>query len=79
MVFITEGLVNLYNGTEFTYIHYDERKAYLLSNYSAFNRIYIDSNNRLWIKNFYRLFLFDLNPEEYFMVTSHGPSWALEC
>ena len=65
MVFLTEGLVNIYDGTEFTYIHYDERKAYSLSNYSAFNRIYIDSNNRLWIKNYFKLFLFDLNTESF--------------
>ncbi len=65
MIFITEGLVNIYNGTEFSYIHYNERKAYPVPNYFGINRTYIDKDNRLWIKNFSKLFLFDLNNESF--------------
>ena len=46
MVFITEGLVNIFNGTDFSYIHFNEREAYELSNYSGFHRVYIDNNNQ---------------------------------
>ena len=63
MVFITEGLVNIYNGTGFTYMHYDEQKAYSLSNYSGFFRPYIDNDSHLWIKNHRKLFLFNLSTE----------------
>ncbi len=63
MVFITEGLVNIYNGTDFSYIHFNEREAYELSNYSGFHRVYIDNNNQLWLKNYYKLFHFDMNTE----------------
>jgi len=63
MVFITEGLVNIYDGVNFRYIHYDDRKAYALKNYSAWHRVYVDSDNRVWVKNQRKLFVFDIRRE----------------
>ncbi|MDD3167223.1 MAG: hypothetical protein PHN20_07345, partial [Bacteroidales bacterium] len=36
MVFSTEGLINIYDGTEFSYLHADDRKAYHVPNYNGF-------------------------------------------
>jgi signal transduction histidine kinase/DNA-binding response OmpR family regulator/ligand-binding sensor domain-containing protein len=63
MVVITEGLVNIYDGANFRYIHYDDRKAYFLNDYSAWHRAYIDSDKRLWLKLQHKLFLFDIRTE----------------
>lgn len=63
MVIVTEGLVNLYDGTRFRYIHYDDRKAYRLSDYTGWHRTYVDGENRIWLKNHRRLYIFDLNRE----------------
>ena len=37
MVFATEGLVNIYDGTEFSYLHANDSKAYDLPNYNGFH------------------------------------------
>jgi hypothetical protein len=63
MVIVTEGLVNIYDGASFRYMHYDEQKAYSLNKYSGFHRAYVDSENRLWLKNQYKLLLFDIRTE----------------
>jgi signal transduction histidine kinase/DNA-binding response OmpR family regulator/ligand-binding sensor domain-containing protein len=65
MAIITEGLVNIYDGANFRYIHYDDRKAYLLKDYSAWHRVYIDNEKRLWLKVQHKLFMFDLGTEEF--------------
>jgi len=63
MVIITEGLVNLYDGARFRYIHYDDRKAYRLANYTGWHHTYIDGDKRMWVKNHKKLFIFDLRKE----------------
>jgi len=63
MVFATEGLVNIYNGTEFSYLHADDSKAYHVPNYNGFHRFYMDAENRLWLKNQTKLVCFDLLTE----------------
>jgi signal transduction histidine kinase/AraC-like DNA-binding protein len=63
MVFATEGLINIYNGTEFSYLHADDNKAYDLPNYNGFHRFYMDDENRLWLKNQTKLTCFDLLTE----------------
>lgn len=65
MAVITEGLVNIYDGANFRYIHYDDRKAYFLKDYSAWHRVYIDNSKHLWLKVQHKLFLFDLNTEQF--------------
>lgn len=63
MIIITEGLVNIYDGTRFRYMHYDDRKAYRLTDYGGWHRTYVDGEKRLWLKNHRKLFIFDLNRE----------------
>jgi signal transduction histidine kinase/DNA-binding response OmpR family regulator/ligand-binding sensor domain-containing protein len=63
MVFVTEGLVNIYDGASFHYLHYNEQKAYRLKKYSGYHRVYVDNENHLWIKNQYNLMLFDINTQ----------------
>ena len=63
MVFATEGLVNIYDGTEFSYLHADDNKAYPVPNYNGFHRFYLDAENRLWLKNQTKLVCFNLLTE----------------
>lgn len=63
MVVVTEGLVNLYNGTSFKYLHFNDAVHYQLNEYSGFHRLYIDNNNKLWVKNQHSLMLFDAGKE----------------
>lgn len=65
MVVITEGLVHLYDGANFHYMHYDERKAYPLSGYTGYHHLYTDKEGQLWIKNTHTLFLFDTRTESF--------------
>ncbi len=65
MIVITEGLVNIYDGATFRYMHYDEQQAYSLSKYSGFHRAYVDNENHLWLKNQYKLMLFDIQTERF--------------
>jgi len=65
MVVITEGMINLYNGSYFQNIHINEEKIIPLRGYTGFHHSYIDSENRLWVKNFGRLMLVDLNMERF--------------
>jgi signal transduction histidine kinase/DNA-binding response OmpR family regulator/ligand-binding sensor domain-containing protein len=63
MVIITEGLVNIYDGVHFRYMHYDDRKAYGLRDYTGWHRVYIDKDKYLWLKNQHKLFVFDTRKE----------------
>ena len=63
MIIVTEGLINIYDGANFRYIHYDDRKAYPLKDYSGWHRVYIDNDQRLWVKNQHRLLIFDIRKE----------------
>ncbi|MDD2437790.1 MAG: ATP-binding protein [Massilibacteroides sp.] len=65
MAIITEGLVNIYDGVNFRYIHFDDRKTYFLEDYFAWHRVYIDNDKRLWLKVQHKLFLFDLSMEQF--------------
>ena len=50
IVVVTEGLIDLYNGTSFKYLHYDEDKDYELSNYSGYNRLYIGPEDGIGLR-----------------------------
>lgn len=65
MVVITEGLVNIYDGTSFEYMHYNELQSYQLPHYAGYHRAYVDNQNRLWLKNQHKLMLFDIGTEQY--------------
>ncbi len=63
IVVITEGLLNLYDGVRFLYVHFDDRKAYDLRDYPGRHNAYVDKDKRLWLKNNHKLFVFDLGRE----------------
>ena len=65
MVVVTEGVINLYNGSYFQNIHINEEKTIKLSGYSGFHHSYTDSENRLWVKNSGRLMLVDIKKERF--------------
>ena len=63
MVFVTPGLVNLYDGARFKYMRYDEQEAYPLPDFSGWHLSYVEENSRLWLKNQHKLLLFDIQTE----------------
>ncbi len=65
MVFKTQGLTNIYNGSSFHYIHVDDQKTYSLENYTGFHHTYIDASGNVWIKNRHELVLLDMQSETY--------------
>ena len=65
MVIVTEGLVDIYNGTSFTYMHYNEDKDYELSDYSGYHRLYIGPNDGIWLKNTHSLKYIDMKKEKF--------------
>ncbi len=65
MMVMTEGQLNLYDGTRFSYLHYDDRHFCPLSEYSGFHHIYIDAKGYMWIKNQYWLMAVDIGRERF--------------
>ncbi|WP_207534549.1 two-component regulator propeller domain-containing protein [Desertivirga arenae] len=65
MMITTEGLLNIYDGTSFKYLHYTNKNGQWLSGYSGFHHSYISSNGYLWLKNQHRLYLINLNKERF--------------
>lgn len=65
MVFTTSGNVNLYDGTQFTYIHRTSAHIYPLNNYDGFYRVYQEGDSLLWIKDYHKLMCIDLRKEQY--------------
>lgn len=65
MVVITQGMVNIYNGSTFEYIHLNAERFYALSGYHGFHRSYVDGEGRLWIKNYGKLILVDIRKERF--------------
>ena len=62
---VTKGMVNLYNGTSFQYIHINDEYTYPLTGYSGFHHVYVENEKRLWIKTSGKLMLIDLSTERY--------------
>lgn len=65
MVIVADGLVNIYNGTAFSYLHYNEEYAYPLSEYTGYTRAYVGTDGYLWIKDYQKLILFDIQKETF--------------
>lgn len=63
MMIITEGLLNLYDGTDFSYLHYNRKHICPLSAYSGFHHEYIDSHGYMWLKNQHQLMVVDIGRE----------------
>ena len=65
LIFETTGLSNIYNGANFSYLHAYNSNHILLSDYAGYHRLYVDADERVWIKNSHRLKLIDLKKERY--------------
>lgn len=65
MVFTTNGNVNLYDGTHFSYLHRTQEDLYPLQQYDGFYRIYHSSDSLLWIKDHHKLMCINLHTERY--------------
>lgn len=65
MMILTEGLLNLYDGTDFSYLHYNQKHICPLSEYSGFHHEYIDTHGYVWIKNQYQLMAVDIAHERF--------------
>lgn len=63
MMITTEGLLNLYDGTNFSYLHYDREDICRLSDYSGFHHEYIDAHGYMWLKNQRQLMVVDIGRE----------------
>ena len=72
MLIITEGMINIYDGVMFNYLHHNEDNIMPLSDYTGFLRIYIGTDNIVWIKNQHKLMLLDINQETFL---SHPSSY----
>ncbi|MCM1313284.1 MAG: helix-turn-helix domain-containing protein [Bacteroides sp.] len=65
MVITTKGNINIYDGNNFRYIHYDGDGEYALEDYKGAYHVYEDSCHRLWLKDYGRLRCFDLKYMRY--------------
>lgn len=65
MIFVTQGLLNIYDGTHFTCLHYNDSQPYILKEYTGFHRLYVEDNGRIWLKHQHKLFLFDMQKDAY--------------
>jgi DNA-binding response OmpR family regulator/ligand-binding sensor domain-containing protein/nitrogen-specific signal transduction histidine kinase len=65
MVIVTLGMLNIYDGSSFLHLHYSDEKAYPLSKFYGWHISYIDSKDNIWLKNQYKLYLFDVRKESY--------------
>jgi len=65
MVFTTNGNINLYDGTQFKYLHRTDEHVYPLSKYNGFYRIFQSGDSLLWIKEQYKLMCIDLYQEKH--------------
>lgn len=62
---VTVGMVNLYNGTSFQYIHINDEHTYPLIGYIGFHHVYVENENHLWIKTRGKLMLINPGTERY--------------
>lgn len=65
MAVLTRGMLNLYNGSSFQYIHLNDENLYQLPGYSGFHHIYIENEGRFWIKKKGQLMLVDMVREQF--------------
>lgn len=65
MMIMTEGQLNLFDGTDFSYLHYGREHFCPLSEYSGYHHTYIDGNGYMWIKNQYQLMVLDIDSQKF--------------
>jgi len=63
MMITTEGLINLYDGTSFNYLHYNNNVCNL-SGYTGFHHEYVN-DEYIWLKNNHQLMIIDINKEQF--------------
>ena len=56
----TAGNINLYDGSQFKYIHGNDSCVRRLEDYNGAYHVYADYEERLWVKDWYRVRCFDL-------------------
>lgn len=67
IISVTEGGVEIYDGTAFSVWPFPAEKPYSLHGYDGHMHLYLSSDEHqlLWIKNYFRLQCFDLETERY--------------
>jgi AraC-like DNA-binding protein/ligand-binding sensor domain-containing protein len=65
MAVVTEGLINIYDGAKFEYLHYNEKNSLKLSGYTGFHHAYMGANGYMWLKNYHQLLIIDANHERF--------------
>ena len=65
MVFTTRGNINLYDGMHFHYIHRNDSDVCPLPHYKGAYHVYVGPDDRLWVKDYRRMWCLDLRHECY--------------
>jgi AraC-like DNA-binding protein/sugar lactone lactonase YvrE len=65
MAIATVGNVNIYDGNKFYYIHRKDSYYFPLPDYGGYYHLYVDRNQRLWVKDTRKLLCMDLRTEKY--------------
>lgn len=71
MMIMTEGQLNLYDGTGFSYLHYSREHFCSLSEYSGYHHTYIDGAGYMWIKHQYQLMVLDITRQSFLEHPEH--------
>ncbi|MVN90540.1 helix-turn-helix domain-containing protein [Mucilaginibacter aquatilis] len=59
MAIVAQGLVNIYDGAKFKYLHYTENNSVNLTGYGGFHHLYVSNNGLVWFKNQHKLYIID--------------------
>ena len=68
MVVMTQRGINLYDDPHVRFIPLQERNAQVISAYKGMIHLYVDNQNRLWVKDFQKVYAIDLHA---FRLISH--------
>lgn len=79
MMFTTEGLLNIYDGSRFNYLHYTDENKCGLSGYTGFHHEYVGNDGYMWLKNSHLLMAIDINKERFVEKPEYLlASWGVE-
>lgn len=66
MIFTTPKTINIFDGAQFRYFQLNKREEeYALTAYKGAYHVYVDQNDRVWMKNYGTLACFELRQEHY--------------
>ncbi len=71
MVFTTNGNLNLFDGSNFKYLHRNEKHIHSIGGYDGHYRIYQEGDSLLWIKEMGKLMCVDVRREVYVTDVGH--------